>query len=275
MSNSGDFNDNNAPLRRFVRWSKTSLLVAVSFRCNLLTLRTGGRAQSAQSRKGSGGCNLTDVTASEDDDRVTTQNGQVCDQTAVPSLPEAHHDRDDWVTKWLRVVDKTRAEQPHYVAPLVTTHVLLVQQYRFDSSWQTNANGSQTDNYGNSHGFEIIPNSRFEVQVAQPHIVNSASPSGAGDTSLFVKFRAMSAPEGDGEYFIGLFLGASFPTGNTPNGAGHMLLSPVLALAKGWGDSTSQTPLQVLCLRAMLFTSAVHSCRTPRSSTALRKRSGR
>ena len=53
---------------------------------------------------------------------------------------------DTWVRRWLRMVDKTRTEQPHYVAPLVTTHVLLVQQFRFDSSWQTNSN-SQTDNY--------------------------------------------------------------------------------------------------------------------------------
>jgi len=136
----------------------------------------------------------------------------------------------------MRMVNKTRTEQPHYVAPLVTTHVLLVQQFRFDSSWQTNSNGSQTDNYGNGRGLEIIPNTRFEVQVAQPpHIVNNAAPSGAGDTSLFVKFRAISAPEGEGEYFVGLFLGASFPTGNPPNGAGHTILSPTLALAKGWG----------------------------------------
>jgi hypothetical protein len=144
--------------------------------------------------------------------------------------------QDSWLNKWLRMVDQTRTEQPHYVAPLVTTHVLLVQQYRFDSSWQTNSNGSSTDNYGNGHGLEIIPNSRFEVQVAQPpYIVNSATPSGAGDTSLFVKFRAASAPEGNGAYFVGLFLGASFPTGSAPNGAGHSVLSPTLALAKGWG----------------------------------------
>src|SRR5690242_5219300 len=47
----------------------------------------------------------------------------------------------NWVARWFRMVDRTRSEQPHYVAPLVTSHVLLVQQYRFDSSWQTNSNG--------------------------------------------------------------------------------------------------------------------------------------
>jgi hypothetical protein len=39
---------------------------------------------------------------------------------------------NDWGHSWLRNVDKARSEQPHDVAPLITTHVLLVQQYRFD-----------------------------------------------------------------------------------------------------------------------------------------------
>jgi hypothetical protein len=143
---------------------------------------------------------------------------------------------DDWVHQWLRMVDKTRSEQPHYVAPLVTTHVLLVQQFRFDSSWQTNANGSHTDNYGNGHGLEIIPNNHLEVQIAQPpYVFNGAAPNGFGDTSLFVKYRAVSAPEGEGDYFLGAFFGASFPTGNSPNGLGHTVLSPMIAMAKGWG----------------------------------------
>jgi len=138
--------------------------------------------------------------------------------------------------------DKARSEQPHYVAPIVTTHVLLVQQYRYDSSWQTNSDGSRTDNYGNGRGLEIVPNTRMEVQIAPPpYIVHSGNISdGNGDTSLFVKFRAFSAPEGKGDYFVGMFLGASFPSGSPPNGLGHTVLSPMLALAKGWGPVNIQ-----------------------------------
>jgi hypothetical protein len=79
-------------------------------------------------------------------------------------------DQNDWVHRWMRTVDQVRASQPHSVAPLVTTHVLLVEQYRYDSSWQTNSNGAQAPNYGNSRGLEIIPNSRMEVQIAPPPI---------------------------------------------------------------------------------------------------------
>jgi hypothetical protein len=34
--------------------------------------------------------------------------------------------QNDWVHAWMRKVDKARASQPHYVSPIVTTHVLLV-----------------------------------------------------------------------------------------------------------------------------------------------------
>src|SRR6266850_8465875 len=75
--------------------------------------------------------------------------------SAGATTNSAGSDQNDWVHRWLRIVDQVRANQPHSVAPLVTTHVLLVQQYRFDSSWQTNSNGAQLDNYGNSRGLEI------------------------------------------------------------------------------------------------------------------------
>ena len=154
----------------------------------------------------------------------------------------AGSDQNDWVHRWLQIVDQVRASQPHSVASLITTHVLLVQQYRFDSSWQTNSNGVQLDNYGNGRGLEIIPNSRLEVQVAPPpYIVHSDNTAdGFGDVSIFTKFRAFSAPEGKGDYFVGLFFGASFPSGSPPNGTGHTVLSPMLAMSKGWGRFTIQ-----------------------------------
>jgi hypothetical protein len=183
------------------------------------------------------------------------QSADSCSQSsAVPGQNDSNqhdagggnsHQQDDWVTKWLSSVDKARSEQPHYVAPLVTTHVLLVQQYRYDSSWQANSDRTQTDNYGNGRGLEIIPNTRMEVQIAPPpYIVHSGSTTdGNGDTALFVKFRAFSASEGEGDYFVGLFLGASFPSGSPPNGSGHTVLSPMLALAKGWGRFNIQNTL--------------------------------
>ncbi|MDQ1407048.1 MAG: hypothetical protein QOG55_2677 [Acidobacteriaceae bacterium] len=42
--------------------------------------------------------------------------------------------QNDWVHAWMRKADEARASQPHFVSPIVTTHVILVQQYRFDMS---------------------------------------------------------------------------------------------------------------------------------------------
>jgi hypothetical protein len=84
----------------------------------------------------------------------------------------------------------------------------------------------------------------MEVQIAPPpYIVHTGSTvDGNGDSALFVKFRAFSAPEGAGDYFVGFFFGASFPSGTPPNGAGHTILSPMLALAKVGVHSAYRTP---------------------------------
>jgi len=151
--------------------------------------------------------------------------------------------QDDWVSAWARKVDEARAGQPHFVSPIVTTHVMLVQQYRYDMSWQQDPSGGNvTSNYGASRGLEIIPTTRFEVGIFPPgyFVHQSKSPDGFGDLSWQVKFRAFSATEGKGDYFVGLFLGGSFATGTSPNGQGHSVLSPTFAAAKGLGPVAIQ-----------------------------------
>src|SRR5467141_3227467 len=151
-----------------------------------------------------------------------------------------------WVHSWLRKVDQVRASQPHFLSPIVTTHVLLVQQFRYDMSWQQDpTGGTVTSNYGASRGLEIIPTTRLEVGLFPPPYVahQSKTPDGFGDLSWQVKFRAFSATEGKGDYFVGFFLGGSFPTGTTPNGLGHTVLTPTFAAAKGLGPWDIQTTI--------------------------------
>jgi hypothetical protein len=146
----------------------------------------------------------------------------------------------------MRTVDKARASQPHFVSPIVTTHVLLVEQFRYDMSWQQDpAGGALTSNYGASRGLEIIPATRLEVGLFPPNYLvhQSNTPDGFGDFSFQVKYRAFSAPEGQGDYFVGFFLGGSFPTGTPPNGLGHTVLSPTFAAAKGFGPWDIQSTI--------------------------------
>src|SRR5258706_10693645 len=142
--------------------------------------------------------------------------------------------RGGWLERWMRTVDEARASQPHYVAPLVTTHVVLVEQYRYDFSRQDDANGTVTSNFGASRGLEIIPTTRLEIQVSPPPYLTHQSglADGFGDLSFQVKYRAFSAPEGKGDYFVGVFFAGSIPTSDSGNGVGHTVLIPTFAAAK-------------------------------------------
>ena len=174
---------------------------------------------------------------------VAISNGS---ESEIGTTTTVGSNQNDWVHRWMRTVDKARASQPHFVAPLFTTHVMLVQQYRYDMTWQQDpVGGTVTSNYGGSRGLEIIPTTRFEVGASPPpRLVHKSSlPDGFGDFSFQVKYRAFSAPEGQGDYFVGFFFGGSFPTGTPPNGLGHTILSPTLAAAKGIGPWDIQSTI--------------------------------
>jgi hypothetical protein len=199
------------------------------------------------------------------------ENDSVMDNgagTQNPPTQTTNSSESDWVHTWMRKVDEARASQPHYVSSIVTTHVILVQQYRYDMSWQQDpAAGTSTSNYGASKGLEIIPTTRLEVGMFPPNYLvhQSKTPDGFGDFSFQIKYRAFSAPEGRGDYFIGFFLAGSLPTGSPPNGIGHTILSPTLAAAKGIGPWDIQTTFGAnlpasgtsLLGRAIVFNTAV------------------
>jgi hypothetical protein len=179
-------------------------------------------------------------------------------QDGVPNLPGEQKEsgtvtktsdkqgESNWVSSWLRTVDKARTLQPHFTAPIVTTHVMLVQQYRYDMSWQQDSTGHNiTANYGASRGLEIIPTTRLEIGISPPNYLvhESSTKDGFGDLAWQVKFRAFSATEHKGDYFVGFFMGGTLPTGDPPNGAGHLILSPTFAAAKGIGPWDIQSTL--------------------------------
>jgi hypothetical protein len=159
--------------------------------------------------------------------------------------PSNNNDDSGWVGAWMRIAAKAIGSQPHFVAPIVTTHVMLVQQYRFDMSWQQDPGAGTTSNYGSSRGLEIIPSTRLEIGIFPPgYLVHQKSmASGFGDLSYQVKFRAFSRTEGEGDYFVGFFFGGSVPTGRVPNGLGHAVLSPTFAAAKGLGPWDIQSTI--------------------------------
>lgn len=176
------------------------------------------------------------ASAQTDETPVADLNGATASDTLY---------QDDWLTRWIKRVDEVRASQPHYVSPLVTTHVVLVEQYRYDMSGQQDPDGTATTNFGRSRGLELIPTGRLEIGISPPPYLThrSSAPDGFGDTSFQIKYRVASAPEGQGDYFVGVFFAGSLPTGTSPNGLEHPIFLPTLALAKGIGPLDVQTTL--------------------------------
>jgi hypothetical protein len=176
---------------------------------------------------------------------LVAQTNGVSEATQNRPAASVASSQEDWLTRWMRTVDDARASQPHYVAPIVTTHVVLVEQYRYDMSRQRNPNGTGTANLGASRGLEIIPTTRLEIAISPPPYLThqSSVPDGFGDTSFQIKYRVSSAPEEKGDYFVGVFLAGTLPTGTALNGADHAVFLPTLAVAKGIGPVDVQTTL--------------------------------
>jgi len=147
--------------------------------------------------------------------------------------------QDNYFSNWFERVDKTQAEQPHWITPLATTTPRLEEEYRYDQLWQTNAKGITTDNYDGGKGLELIPFEKVEVIFNVPPYIdhnNPADKNGWGDAAFLVKYRLLSANEQHGSYILTAFLGWSVPTGQYSNGALHAIITPTIAYGKGFGN---------------------------------------
>ena len=117
-------------------------------------------------------------------------------EAAAPGV--AAHGSDSAEPNWVGCLaaqsGPARASQPHFVAPIVTTHVILVQQYRYDMSWQQDTPGGTTADYGAARGLEVIPTTRLEIGISPPnylvHQLNT--PDGIGDLAWQVASFAPS-----------------------------------------------------------------------------------
>jgi hypothetical protein len=95
--------------------------------------------------------------------------------------------QDRYFANWFNRVDKTQAEQPHWITPLATTTPRLEEEFRYDQLWQENAKGVTTDNYDGGKGLELIPFEKVEVIFNLPPYIdhNSASVrNGWGDVGV-------------------------------------------------------------------------------------------
>ncbi|WP_263359297.1 hypothetical protein [Acidicapsa ligni] len=143
-----------------------------------------------------------------------------------------------FISRYQARVSATQAEQPHWVTPLVTVTPRLEQEFRTDFVRQTNPKGLDTWNYGNSKGLEIIPEKHIELLFNLPPFLAHESPAtkdGFGDISFNSKYRFYARNEEHGNAIITAFFAATIPTGKSANGSCCAVVTPTLAVGKGWG----------------------------------------
>ena len=135
-------------------------------------------------------------------------------------------------------VTATQNEQPHWVTPLVTVTPRLEQELRADFVHDYNTKGAAIWNYGNGKGLEFIPEKHTEIIINVPPFFDrhNGESDGFGDISFLAKERVYARNEEHGNGIVTVFLAGSIPTGKNGNGSCCAVVTPTLAVGKGFGQ---------------------------------------
>lgn len=153
-------------------------------------------------------------------------------------------ERQNLRSSWKRMAEREEASEPDWLSPLATTSGRTKNEFRYDMWRQITPTGSTISTFGGGKGLEFIAAPRVQLLLGIPsHVVHSApSPhDGFGDLPLMLKFRVASANVSGGNYLVTFLLGTTAPTASRANGAGEAVVTPMLALGKGWGRFDVQT----------------------------------
>jgi hypothetical protein len=142
---------------------------------------------------------------------------------------------------WMATANAAQASQPHWMTPLVTVTPRLEQEVRYDQYFESRGNGSDLTIFDSGKGLELIPTGTNEVLINPPawqNKTNVAHPVSGwlDDQFLVVKQRLVSANEEEGNYIVTAFLGVTAPSGASAFTNHTWIVTPTLAVGKGWGD---------------------------------------
>lgn len=145
---------------------------------------------------------------------------------------EGFAQQNGYFSNWFERVNKTQAEQPHWITPLFTTTSRLEEEFRSDIVWTPTAAGDSL-NYGNGKGLELIPTEHTEVILGvPPYQVPASGPNGMGNIPITLKYRFLTGNEEHGNYIVTAFLAGSIPAGRYATRYGS--ITPTLAFGKGF-----------------------------------------
>ncbi len=149
----------------------------------------------------------------------------------------AQQDRS-FIARYQARVTATQNQQPHWITPVATVTPRLEQEFRTDFVHQFNPKRFGIWNYDNGKGLELIPERHTELLINLPPFYDRSNgeQDGFGDISFLLKERIFARNEEHGNGIITAFLGASVPTGKNGNGSCCAIVTPTLALGKGFGQ---------------------------------------
>jgi hypothetical protein len=147
--------------------------------------------------------------------------------------------------QWLARTSATQARQPAWAVPLVTTYTGLIQVARTDVTRQVAPALTDTWNYDNSKGVNLVPWANTELAVDLPPYIqhNSKALDGWGDFSFLAKYRIASGNQTHGAYTLSAWVLTTAPTGSFKNGSTNASVQPNVGGGKGFGNFDVQTSL--------------------------------
>jgi len=156
---------------------------------------------------------------------------------------QAQGGASEFFSSWEDRVRDTLSQQPSWPIPLVTASSGLLQVARTDFVRQIAPAGTDTWNYDNSKGINVVPWYRVEFDVLAPPYIqhNSTAKDGAGDFSMLLKYRLAAGNESHGNYSVSFAVTGSLPTGSYKNGSLAATITPTLCAGKGFGRFDVQT----------------------------------
>ncbi len=149
--------------------------------------------------------------------------------------------QESYFAHWFERVNKTQAEQPHWITPLFTTTPRLEEEFRSDIVWMP-ATGGESLNYGGGKGLELIPTEHTEIILGLPSYQAPVSgTNGFGNIPLTLKYRFLAGNQEHGNYILTAFLAGSIPYGRYASS--YASVTPTLAFGKGYHDLDFQSTL--------------------------------
>ena len=148
-----------------------------------------------------------------------------------------------FIDHWQARATATQNAQPHWVTPLVLVTPRLEQEFRTDFVHQYTTADKAQWTYDNGKGLELIPERHTEILLNLPPFFNhsNGAKDGFGDLTFVAKERIASRNEQHGNYIITAFLAGSIPTGKNANGSCCAIVTPTLAMGKGWHNFDLET----------------------------------